>query len=70
MGTKNKILVSVFVFLLKKELHYCNINIEKIKKQALSVYKLGNNENTRKKYNICDFKKIKKMFRIFRLKKY
>ena len=34
------------------------VNIEKIKKQAISVYKLGMNENTRKKYNICDFKKL------------
>ena len=47
-----------YQILLRKELHYCNVNIEKIKKQAISVYKLGMNENTRKKYNICDFKKL------------
>ena len=47
-----------YQILLRKELHYCNVNIEKIKKQAISVYKLGINENTRKKYNICDFKKL------------
>lgn len=47
-----------YQILLRKELHYCNVNIEKIKKQSISVYKLGMNENTRKKYNICDFKKL------------
>lgn len=44
--------------LLRKELHYCNINREKIKKQAREVYKLGLKDNTRKKFNICDFKKL------------
>ena len=47
-----------YQILLRKELHYCNINEEKIKKQAMRVYKLRMNENTRKKYNICDFKKL------------
>lgn len=44
--------------LLRKELHYCNINREKIKKLANEVYKLGLKENTREKFNICDFKKL------------
>ena len=44
--------------LLRKELHYCNINREKIKKMANEIYKLGLNENNRKKFNICDFKKL------------
>lgn len=44
--------------LLRKELHYCNINREKIKKLANVVYKLGLKENTREKFNICDFKKL------------
>ena len=48
--------------LLRKELHYCNINREKIKKQANQVYKLGINEMTRKKFNICDFKKLEKAY--------
>lgn len=58
-----------YQILLRKELHYCNVNIEKIKKQAISVYKLGINENTRKKYNICDFKKLEeKCLEYLRLK--
>lgn len=44
--------------LLKKELHYCNVNREKIKKLANMVYKLGLKEQTREKYNICDFEKL------------
>lgn len=44
--------------LLRKELRYCNVNIEKVYKLANEIYKLGINENTRKKYNICDFKKL------------
>ena len=39
-------------------MHYCNINREKIQKIANEVYKLGLNEKTRKKFNICDFKKL------------
>lgn len=44
--------------LLRKELHYCNINREKIKKIANEVYKLGIKEKTRKKFNICNFLKL------------
>lgn len=44
--------------LLRKELHYCNTNREKIKKMANEVYKLGLNKKTRQKFNICDFKKL------------
>ena len=44
--------------LLRKELHYCNVNREKIKKIASDVYKLGLKENTRKRFNICDFKRL------------
>ncbi|MCI8999497.1 MAG: hypothetical protein HFJ26_00815 [Clostridia bacterium] len=44
--------------LLRKELHYCNRNREKIKKQANEVYNLGLKEEKRKKFNICDFKKL------------
>lgn len=44
--------------LLRKELRYCNANVEKIKKIANEVYKLGLNENTRRKFNICNFKKL------------
>lgn len=47
-----------YQILLRKELHYCNLNREKIKKLANEVYKLGLNEKTRKKFNICDFKKL------------
>lgn len=48
--------------LLKKELYYCNRNIEKIKKLANEVYKLGSKENTRKMFNICDFKKLEEKY--------
>ncbi len=34
--------------LLRKELHYCNRNREKIKKQANEVYNLGLKEEKRK----------------------
>ncbi len=44
--------------LLIKELHYCNVNREKIKKKAMEVYKLGIKEETRKKFNICNFKRL------------
>ena len=44
--------------LLRKELHYCNINREKIKKLANAVYKLGIKEETRKRFNICNLKKL------------
>ncbi len=44
--------------LLRKELHYCNVNREKIKKMVNEVYKLGLNEKTRQKFNICDFVKL------------
>ena len=44
--------------LLRKELHYCNINREKIKKIANQVYKLGLNEKSRKRFNICNFEKL------------
>ena len=47
-----------YQILLRKELHYCNINRERIKKKAERVYYLVINENTRKKFNICDFKKL------------
>lgn len=47
-----------YQILLRKELHYCNINRERIKKKAERVYYLGINENIRKKFNICDFKKL------------
>lgn len=47
-----------YKILLRKELHYCNINREKIKKMANEVYKLGLNEKNRQKFNICDFKKL------------
>lgn len=46
--------------LLLKELKYCNSNIDKIKKTANMVYKLGLNENTRKKFNICNFEILEK----------
>ena len=38
--------------------HYCNANREKIKKLANEVYNLGLKEETRNKFNICDFKKL------------
>ena len=44
--------------LLRKELNYCNVHREKIKKLANEVYKLGLNERTRKRFNICNFKKL------------
>lgn len=44
--------------LLIKELNYCNENREEIKKLANMVYKLGLNEKTRERFNICDFKKL------------
>ena len=47
-----------YKILLRKELHYCNVNREKIKKMANEVYKLGLNEKNRQKFNICDFKKL------------
>ena len=47
-------------YLLRKELHYCNSNIDKIKKIANMVYKLGLSEKARKKFNICDFKELEK----------
>ena len=48
--------------LLRKELRYCNKNREKIKKLANEVYKLGLKEETRKKFNICDFKKLEETY--------
>lgn len=50
-----------YQILLRKELHYCNINIEKIKKLANEIYKLGLKESSRKKFNICDFKKLEEV---------
>ena len=47
-----------YKILLRKELHYCNTNREKIKKMANEVYRLGLNEKNRQKFNICDFKKL------------
>ena len=47
-----------YQILLRKELKYCNKNENKIKKLATEVYKLGINEKTRKKFNICNFKKL------------
>lgn len=47
-----------YQILLRKELHYCNVNREKIKKIAREVYKLGLREGSRSKFNICDFKKL------------
>ena len=47
-----------YQLLLRKELHFCNKNIEKIIKQANEIYKLGLNESTRNKFNICHFKKL------------
>lgn len=47
-----------YQILLRKELHYCNVNREKIKKIANEVYKLGQNERTREKFNICNFNKL------------
>ena len=47
-----------YQILLRKELRYCNANREKIKKLAGQVYKLGLKERSRKKFNICDFKKL------------
>lgn len=47
-----------YKILLRKELHYCNTNREKIKKMANEVYKLGLNEKNRQKFNICDFPKL------------
>lgn len=49
-----------YQILLRKELYYCNINREKIKKQANEIYKLGLNDSSRKRFNICDFKKLEK----------
>lgn len=48
--------------LLRKELRYCNKNREKIKKLANEAYKLGLKEETRKKFNICDFKKLEETY--------
>ena len=48
--------------LLRKELRYCNKNREKIKKLANEVYKLGLKEETRKKFNICNFKKLEENY--------
>ena len=45
-----------YQILLRKELKYCNKNREKIIKKAKEIYKLGLNEYTRKKFNICNFK--------------
>lgn len=46
-----------YQILLRKELRYCNRHIEKIKKLANEVYKLGLTDRTRDKFNICNFKK-------------
>lgn len=50
-----------YKILLRKELQYCNSNVEKIYKQANDIYKLGLKENTRNKFNICDFKKLEEI---------
>jgi len=51
-----------YQILLRKELYYCNMNREKIKKLANQVYKLGLNEVSRKRFNICDFKKLEEKY--------
>lgn len=47
-----------YKILLRKELAYCNKNIDKIEKLAHEVYNLGLNEITRNRFNICNFKKL------------
>ena len=47
--------------LLRKELQYCNSNIEKIYKLANDIYRLGLKENTRIRFNICNFKKLEEI---------
>ncbi len=47
--------------LLRKELKYCNRNQEKIKKLAEQVYRLGLREETRKRFNICNFRKLEEV---------
>ena len=47
-----------YQILLRKELKYCNKNKEKIKKLAYLVYKLGLEDKTRERFNICNFKKL------------
>lgn len=47
-----------YQMLLMKELNYCNKNVARIKKKANEVYKLGLKEESRKRFNICDFKKL------------
>lgn len=47
-----------YQMLLLKELNYCNKNVNRIKKLANEVYKLGLKDESRKRFNICDFKKL------------
>ena len=49
-----------YQILLRKELKYCNVHREKIEKLANEVYMLGKNENTRKRFNICNFEVLEK----------
>ena len=49
-----------YKILLRKELKYCNVHREKIEKLANEVYMLGKNENTRNRFNICNFEVLEK----------
>lgn len=49
--------------LTQKEYEYCNKHIEKIIKQAKKVYNLSKKEDLREKYNLCNFKLLKKKYK-------
>lgn len=51
-----------YQILLRKELYYCNKNREKIEKLANEIYNLGLKEKTRKRFNICNFKKLEEKY--------
>ena len=52
-----------YKILSQKEYEYCNKHIDKIKKQALKIYKLAQNQMFREKYNFCDFQLLEKQYK-------
>lgn len=52
-----------YKILSQKEYEYCNKHIDKIKKQALKIYKLAKNEMFREKYNFCNFQLLEEKYK-------
>lgn len=51
-----------YKILLQKEYEYCNKHINQIKKKAEKIYKIAQNEELRKKLNLCNFKLLEENY--------